>query len=266
MADSRTYSAQNVDAIIIGAGIMGCSIALALTRKGYRTLNLDRLPAAGYGSTSSSAAIIRPYYSTLEGTALAYEGHFYWQNWREFLGADAHTLLAHYVQCGCLVLMPPGSDRLASTRRVLGEAGVPFEVLGPEELRRVLPMLELQSFTPPKRIENADFGKPNAQPLEGAIAIAAGGYINDPQLACRNLQQAGGALGAQYRFNARVMRIDRADGRVGGVTLEDGTRIAAPVVINAAGPHSAQVNALAGVRSPEEIAAKRGKSLEDIVG
>jgi sarcosine oxidase subunit beta len=56
---SRTSS---FDAVIIGAGVIGCSIALALARKGYSTLNVDRLPAAGYGSTSSSAAIIRPYY------------------------------------------------------------------------------------------------------------------------------------------------------------------------------------------------------------
>ena len=36
-----------------------------LARRGRRTLNLDALPAAGYGSTSASAAIIRVYYSTL---------------------------------------------------------------------------------------------------------------------------------------------------------------------------------------------------------
>ena len=77
------------DAVIIGAGVIGCAIALALSRKGYRTLNVDRLPAAGYGSTSASAAIIRPYYSTVEGTALAYEGHFRWRDWPAFLGSPA---------------------------------------------------------------------------------------------------------------------------------------------------------------------------------
>ena len=46
------------DVIIIGAGIIGCAIALSMTRKGYKTLNVDALPAAGYGSTSSSAAVI----------------------------------------------------------------------------------------------------------------------------------------------------------------------------------------------------------------
>jgi hypothetical protein len=58
------------DAIIIGAGVIGAAIGLELARKSYRTLNIDRHPAAGYGSTSSSCAIIRTFYSTVEGSLL----------------------------------------------------------------------------------------------------------------------------------------------------------------------------------------------------
>ncbi len=49
------------DVIIIGAGIIGAATAYELSKKGYRTINLDMLPAAGYGSTSNSCAIIRLY-------------------------------------------------------------------------------------------------------------------------------------------------------------------------------------------------------------
>lgn len=52
------------DTIIIGAGIIGACTAFELARRGWRTLNVDRLPAAGYGSTGSSCAIIRTHYST----------------------------------------------------------------------------------------------------------------------------------------------------------------------------------------------------------
>jgi sarcosine oxidase subunit beta len=83
--------AKSYDAIIIGAGIIGCATSLALGRKGWKVLNLDRLPAAGYGSTSGSCAIIRPYYSTLDGSAMAYESHFYWKNWAEYLGGEDTT-------------------------------------------------------------------------------------------------------------------------------------------------------------------------------
>jgi len=66
------------DAIIIGAGIIGCCVSFELAKKGYKTLNVDKLPAAGYGSTSGSCAIIRFHYSTPDGVALAREGYFYW--------------------------------------------------------------------------------------------------------------------------------------------------------------------------------------------
>ena len=61
------------DAIIIGAGVIGSSIAFSLARSGLKTLNVDALPAAGYGSTSHSSAIIRPFYSHVEAASLAHE-------------------------------------------------------------------------------------------------------------------------------------------------------------------------------------------------
>ena len=60
------------DAIIIGAGIIGAATALALGRAGRKALVIEKLPASGYGSTGASCAIIRPYYSTVDGSALAY--------------------------------------------------------------------------------------------------------------------------------------------------------------------------------------------------
>ena len=75
------------------------------------------------------------------------------------------------------------------------------------------------------------------------------GYVNDPQLAARNLQQAAEARGARFRFNAKVAEIRRGGGRVEGVTLADGTAIDAPVVVNVAGPHSSVVNRLAGIEA-----------------
>ena len=59
--------AERYDAVIIGAGVIGAAVGLELARRGWRTLNVDALPAAGYGSTSASAAVIRVYYSTLDG-------------------------------------------------------------------------------------------------------------------------------------------------------------------------------------------------------
>ncbi len=63
--------ADRYDAIIIGAGVIGANLAFELSKAGYDTVNLDKLPAAGYGSTANSCAIIRTHYSTWQGVALA---------------------------------------------------------------------------------------------------------------------------------------------------------------------------------------------------
>src|SRR6201990_2172228 len=77
---------RKADAVIIGAGVIGAATAYELARKGYKTLNIDKLPASGYGPTSASCAIVRAHYSSWDGVAMAYEGFFYWQDWGSYLG------------------------------------------------------------------------------------------------------------------------------------------------------------------------------------
>lgn len=59
---ARALSSNNgssYDVVIIGAGVIGSSCALQLNRKGYRTLSIDKGPAAGSGSTSYSSGNLR---------------------------------------------------------------------------------------------------------------------------------------------------------------------------------------------------------------
>ena len=58
---------KKYDAIIIGAGVIGSAISFELSKKGYKTVNIDRNPTSGYGSTAASCAIIRVHYSTFDG-------------------------------------------------------------------------------------------------------------------------------------------------------------------------------------------------------
>ena len=94
---------KNYDAIIIGAGIIGSAISFELSKKGWKTLNIDKNPSAGYGSTSTSCAIIRVYYSTFEGCAMAYEGYHYWKDWENYLEFKDERGLAEFVECGCMI-------------------------------------------------------------------------------------------------------------------------------------------------------------------
>ena len=51
----------------------------------------------------------------------------------------------------------------------------------------------------------------------------------------------------EFRFATAVSGVEQAAGRVRGVTLDDGTTVTAPVVVNVAGPHSHVINRMAGV-------------------
>ncbi len=238
---------ERYDAVIIGAGVIGCAIALELARKGCRTLNVDALPAAGYGSTSASAAVIRVYYSTLLGTALAYEGYHYWKGWREHLGLPPGVELARFVETGSVVIKTEENGHLRPTCALMAQLGVPFEDWDNARLRRELPYYDLTRYAPPRRPDDPAFGEGDGE-IPGAVLFPTCGYVPDPQLATRNLQQAAVARGAQFRFNAEVAKILQVGGRVEGAELADGGgRVWAPVLVNAAGPHSAAVNRLAGV-------------------
>jgi sarcosine oxidase subunit beta len=247
---------NSYDAVIIGAGIIGTSTALALARNGRSVLCVDKLPAAGYGSTSGSCAIIRPFYSTVDGSALAYESHFYWKDWASFLGVPDPHGLARYIDCGNLVVKCRRNRFLEPVLRVMREINCPFVEMSAEEVRKRLPIAVMHSFDPPRRPDDPEFGQGNGQELPGAVLFPTGGYVNDPQLAAHNLQVAAEAAGADFRFNQAVAEIGQKDRRVCGITLSSGDIIRAPIVVNVAGPHSFKVNRMAGVEDTMRIKTK----------
>jgi glycine/D-amino acid oxidase-like deaminating enzyme len=243
------------DAIIIGAGVIGAAIAFELSKRGYSTVSVDKLPAAGYGPTSASCAIIRFTYSTRDGVAMAYEGSFYWKNWAEYLEVPDERGLAVFHETSSVVFAD-ASDRLDRITRLFDELGVPYELWTGEQITTRLPYVDLHRFWPPRRPDDPAFWETPHAVLAEALYEPGGGHVNDPQLATHNLQRAAEAKGATFRFRSEARSIERAGGRVSGVTLSSGERLSAPVVVNVAGPHSAIVNRLAGVSHDMRIATR----------
>ena len=239
--------ADRYDAIIIGAGIIGVCIGLELSRRGWRTLNIDRLPTAGYGSTSSSSAIVRTFYSTETGTALAWEGLHAWKAWRDHVGAGDDRDLAQYISTGCLVLKTGPDATLDRACEASDRLGIPWEAWAPGRIGERFPGFDLRGFAPVRRPDDPEFGEPGGGGITGAVFFPEGGYVNDPQLAAHNARLAAGTAGAAFLFNARVAEIRHKAGRVEGVALATGETLDSPVVINAGGPHSSAINRLAGV-------------------
>ena len=234
------------DAVVIGAGVIGAAVALELTRGGRKTISVDRLPAAGYGSTSSSCAIIRVHYSTLEGTAFAYDGYFDWKYWKAFLDSPVDIETARFQESGCLVMKTEGNGHLEKIVANVEKLSIPYEHWDARQIVKRLPGYDLQSFAPARRIGDPGFGEPGKGRIEGGVFFPTAGFVSDPQLAAQNIQAAAAARGTQFLFNREVTAIPVSANRVGGVTLDDGTTISAPVVVNVAGPHSSKVNRMIG--------------------
>lgn len=243
---------KHFDVIIIGAGIIGASIAFEVSKKGHKTLNIDKLNAAGAGSTANTCAIIRTHYSTQEGTAMAYESYLHWKNWDEYLGVEDERGYAVFHDNGFLILVGENRD-VSGILEHHRQLGIDFEEWDIATLQEKLPFLDARSYYPPRRPDDEHFGETSGKTLTGAIYFPAGGYINDPQLSVHNVQRAAEANGATFRFNAEVTEIRRDNDHVVGVTLADGEEIDAPVVVNAAGPYSFVINRLAGIEELMKI-------------
>jgi sarcosine oxidase, subunit beta len=243
------------DAIIVGAGIIGANLGFELSKAGYRTLNIDKAPAAGYGSTASSSAVVRCHYSTWAGVAMAYEGFHFWNDWENYLDSEDERGTARFVQCGGVYL--GNEERYFETVLPLFDRiGIAYEIWDADELHEHIPDIDLGRYAPPKRPEDDAFWEEPAGEITQAVYTPVVGYVNDPQLAAHNLQRAAEAKGADFLFNSEVTGIRRTGQRVTGVDLADGGSISAPIVVNASGPHSYLVNRMAGMADSANIATR----------
>lgn len=239
--------ASNYDAIIIGAGVIGACTAYEMAKAGYKTLSIDKIGAAGHGSTAGSCAIIRLYYSNIESCALAYENWFFWKDWEGYLGGADPRGMIEYRDTGTLVMKCQENDYLKRAEGLMQAIGAPVEHWDADRIRESFPFFDLRTYSPPKRPEDPNFGEPTGGEIQGALFFPCGGYVTDPALAAQNAECAAKRHGAEFLYNAEVTEILIENDRTAGVKLADGREFRAPVVVNVAGPHSSKINRMAGV-------------------
>src|SRR5689334_1563187 len=75
------------EVIVIGAGIVGCSIAFHLTRAGAAVTVIDKGGVCS-GMTARSGALLRMHYTFAPEAALAWQSLEYFRNWRDIVGGD----------------------------------------------------------------------------------------------------------------------------------------------------------------------------------
>ena len=248
---------KKADAIIIGAGVIGSSVAFELAKRGYKTLNIDKLPTSGYGSTSNSCAIVRAHYSTWDGVAMAYEGFFYWDDWENYLGVEDERGMIKYMKTGSIMFKLQGEDHSKKSLKLFEEIGVEHEIWDLEKLKERMPIYSHDQYDSTTRPdEDEHFFDKTGKKIEGAVFTPGSGYVSDPQLSSHNLQVAAEANGGEFLFNNEIKEIRQEDGKVLGVSLKTGEQIDAPIVVNVAGPHSFVINRMAGVEEEMNIKTK----------
>jgi sarcosine oxidase, subunit beta len=234
------------DAIVIGAGVIGASVAYELTKLGWHVTSVEKLTDVGAGSTSASSAVIRFHYSTYEGVVASWEAKFGWEQWRDYLEAPSDETLARFHKTGCLIL--DGSTDRERTCALFDRVGIPWEAWDADTIRRRIPGLDPAKHGPPVAVSDPAFWVDPTSDLSGYFT-PDGGFVDDPQLAARNLIAAAQRRGCEVRLGEEVVEILQAGGHVGGVRLAGGDTLRAPVVVNVTGPYSATINELAGVLS-----------------
>ena len=232
-------------AIVVGAGVIGSATALELARGGSHVTVIDAGSAPGQGSTSASSAVVRYHYRHFDEAALAWEAGHRWRRWGDYLGVRDPTGMAKFNETGLLLIAGELIDPTDALEN-LATLGVVVERLGAAEIRARFPTIDSGQLGPPSLPADEQFWS-EANGDVSAYWIPQSGFVNDPALAAHNLAHAAEQNGATFQFGCRVTAVTREHGRVTGVTLSNGIELAADVVVNAAGPWSAQLNALAGV-------------------
>ncbi|MEY8875474.1 MAG: NAD(P)/FAD-dependent oxidoreductase [Leptothrix sp. (in: b-proteobacteria)] len=135
-----TSTTAPFDAIVIGAGVIGSSVAFHLAQLGARrVLVLDRTQI-GAGTTSQSSGILRTHYSVIENVDLALASWQVFKHFTTYLGDDDAS--AGLVPCGYLIAAPDG-DKLEPLRGALAgqqAKGIEVQLIDAQQASERLPI------------------------------------------------------------------------------------------------------------------------------
>jgi sarcosine oxidase subunit beta len=218
---------RTADVVIIGGGVMGTSTAYHLALKGCRNvLLLEREPFFGIQATGKCAGGIRYQFGTEINVRLSRLSLPMLDRFEEELGQPIDLRY-----CGYLFLLTSPADVAAFRQNVEMQhrLGVMTRWLEPEEIARMVPLINLEGVLAGTFHERDGLADPNS---------VVQGYVSGAR-----------RLGARLLNDVEVTGIEVAGGRVRGVVTNRG-RVAAPVVVNAAGPWAGEVGRMAGVEVP----------------
>lgn len=225
---------EKADVVIIGGGVMGSATAYFLKNASQfagSVVVVERDPTYTYATSSRSASSIRQQFSTPLNIQLSLFGIDFLRRIQDHLAIDGEALSIGLREPGYLILSGPETlDILQRNVETQRAHGANTTVLSPGEILARFPWIRTDGVA------------------GGGFGITGEGTFDGPAL-MQAFRRKAAALGARY-VHGEVVGIEHDGRRATAVRLADGTRIACGTLVNAAGPQSGDVAALAGVPLP----------------
>ena len=228
--------------VIVGGGIIGCSIAYHLAKLGWQDVVLLERGHLTSGTTWHAAGLVNQLRASHALTQLSRYGVGLYQK------LEAETGQATGFQCKGSMPIARTDARLTEIRRMaaLGDCfGVEAYEVTPREVQDLWPMMDVAQ-------------------IKGAIFIPGDGQVN-PVDTTMALAKGARANGARIVEEAPVTAVHRKNDRVTGVATEQGD-IACEYVVNCAGIWAREVGLMAGVNVPLHAAEHMYVVTEPIEG
>jgi sarcosine oxidase, subunit beta len=217
---------RTADYVIIGGGIVGCSIGYHLARRGARRVVVLEQASLGSGATSKAAGGIRAQF----GREVTIRMSLYAQNiYRHF--AEEFGVTADYREIGYLFLLSTAEELEGFQRNVAlqNSLGVPSRIVSPAEIKELVPSVQ-------------------ADDLVGGGFCATDG-VAGPSEALQGFTRRARELGVEFIEESPVTGIELEAGRVRRVRTPTES-FETPVVVCAAGPWSSAIGKLVGLEIP----------------
>jgi sarcosine oxidase subunit beta len=216
---------QRADVVVVGGGIIGCGIAAELASRGASVVLLERSQIGAGASGRNHGLIFRPEDPVLEPLARVSSAMY-----AELAGEIALDLSLDRAPRGLVIVACGDSEWPAAEREAAAaaRAGSAVERLDEGALREAEPALS---------------------PGHAGGFLIGDGFRVDPAALTLAYAEQARAAGAEVWTNVEVKQILLRDAVVQGVATDAGV-IAAPTVVNAAGPWVARLARTAGADVP----------------
>ena len=217
------------DAIVVGAGVIGTSVAYHLARLGCRNvLVLDRTQI-GAGTTSQSSGILRTHYSVIENVKLAQTSWKIFNDFANYLGDEEAS--AGMVKCGYLIASPEGAklEALRAALQAQRQQGIEVNFLDAQQANALLPIA---------RFDDA-----------ALIGYEPEAGFADAYLVATSFARSARRHGVKIMEGVEVQRLLHTAGRVTGVETSVGT-FHAPLVISTQNIWATDIERWTGIPTP----------------